>query len=193
MWTICGRLSIQVVRIAQNGNMPLLPLCKYNKGAKQGRTQRTGIIIDKISDVNLKSGLIYWKATKKDGWFSSGLLKGDNVDADWPSATLPVPASASFPDCVHLRPICILFTAHFPSSDHGRLAPSPQPCEMGAGRREVLLKSPGACRFAICDAPACSKRPAGNSRPVHRDLSQNRGWLLTASAQGFFFSFVLLH
>lgn len=124
MWTICGKLSIQVVRIAQNGNMPLLPLCKYNKGTKQGKTQRNGIIIDEISDVNLKSGFIYKKATNKDGWFSSGLLKGDNVDADWPSATLPVPASASFPDCVHLRSICILFTAHFPSSDHGRLAPS---------------------------------------------------------------------
>lgn len=56
-----------------------------------------------------------------------GCGSGDSVDADWPSATLPVPASASFPDCVHLKSICILFTAHFPSSDHGRLFLSLQP------------------------------------------------------------------
>lgn len=61
-----------------------------------------------------------WKQTRMDDSVL-GCGSGDSVDADWPAATLPVPASVSFPDCVHLKSICILFTAPFPSSDHGCL------------------------------------------------------------------------
>lgn len=159
MWTICGRLSIQVVRIAQNGNMPLLPLCKYNKGAKQGKTQRNGIKIDKISDVNLKSGLIYQKNKKQGRMIQFWAVKGWQCGR-W--LTLSYTSCSCISLISWLRPLEIYL--HFVYSALSLQWPRPPRSfpsavcrsEMGAGRREVLLESPSACRFAVCDVPAWS-------------------------------------
>lgn len=98
---------------------------------------------------------------------------GDSVDADWPAAALPVPASASFPDCVHLKSICILFTAHFPSSDHGRLFLSLQP-------RVTTRWEQGGERCLVHDVLLKATWESSTSSPR---LNQDRGCQFTASAQ----------
>lgn len=143
------------------------------KKKKRGSANQNSITAKKISDVDLKSCSVSIKATN----VAVKLV----TEADWPSATLPVPASASFPDCVHLKSICILFTA----SEHGRLFLSPQPSEMGV--REARGASRELGRTSLCYfrrsnllLKAAWEKPSGS-----KDSSQSGGCHLTASVQGF--------
>lgn len=107
------------------------------------------------------------------------------VDANWPSATLPVPASASFPDCVHLKSICILFTARFPSSGRGRRLLSLQPSvaerwEQGGER---------CFSRALVHAPFRYLWRSNVLSEAAWDWGRNRGWQLAASTRAFIFLF----